>query len=99
MKKLLGILVLGLLFCSNAFAGDYLMHHFKKKYSMIFGRTIRIATYDNNGIAFYFHSKFITEEQLRAAGKEHCRNNSKTLASEEYTDYGNRQHTVIFRCK
>ena len=99
MKKLLAIVVLGLLWSGNAYADKNLMKHFKKKHSIIFGDTVKIAVSDSNGIVFYYMSKFISKEELRAAGKEHCANNSKKLDSEEHTNYGSGQYTVMFFCK
>ena len=104
MKKLLGILFLGLVVCSSGCAGssrwaeDPFYKHFEKPYSIVWGKTVKKSVENEKLIAFWYLRNYVTKDELTTVAKIHCESHNKSVYSVEYTYYNGSSTGAIFEC-
>ena len=102
MKKLLGIVVLGLLWCNVGFADDLgeFSKFFKKKKTWIGRPTFAVVSANPISISFLYQAEFVSDFELAAAAEYHCAKHGKfpiQVSDELYAEP--KDFKVVFECK
>ena len=108
MKKLLGIIVLGLLIVSTVFisgcakssrwSNDPFYKHFETPYTIMWGKTVKKVVENEKQIAFWYLKNYVTKDELIAVAEIHCKSLNKSIINVEYRYYNNNAAGAIFAC-